>query len=291
VTYVANGGGTEQDYLQAVITEMDVAKYELVIVRPNIEHNMLGIIMGKGGIEPLGATLWGQTELSVYDDSMHGIWGMSYKYNERAIVFNHKNLIRLWDVGYDGYNGGKDCSCVNWQDEASLDTFKDSTYELNRAYEGASMMVMAFKNVKSSDPWPSPIVFHDPAAAEGSGAGGGSNYLDGEHQHQIKKDAFRVFNRSDYTAEYRSYFHSMPDFTRIHNPKKAGTSSEENESSCNTLAFQGSMRVHSNTAGMMHEEITGNGHHGLDYVGVASVRAGKGIMMGSLAPGGAMRLL
>jgi len=48
---------------------------ELVIVRPNIEHSMLGIIMGLGGNE-LGNTLWGQTELSVYDDSMHGIWGM-----------------------------------------------------------------------------------------------------------------------------------------------------------------------------------------------------------------------
>jgi len=48
---------------------------EIVIVRPNIEHSMLGIIMGLGGSE-LGSTLWGQTELSVYDDSMHGIWGM-----------------------------------------------------------------------------------------------------------------------------------------------------------------------------------------------------------------------
>lgn len=45
---------------------------ELVIIRPNIEHNMLGIILGKGGLEELGATFWGQTELSCYDDSMHG---------------------------------------------------------------------------------------------------------------------------------------------------------------------------------------------------------------------------
>ena len=51
---------------------------EIVIVRPNIEHYMLGIIMGLAG-ESLGNTLWGQTELSVYDDSMHGVWGMSYK--------------------------------------------------------------------------------------------------------------------------------------------------------------------------------------------------------------------
>ena len=94
---------------------------------------------------------------------MHGIWGMSYKYNAKAIVMNQKNLIRLWDVAYDGYNGGKDCTHVNWTDvEGSVAKFKDDTYEINKPYEGASMMVMAFKNVSDCDPWPSPIVFHDP---------------------------------------------------------------------------------------------------------------------------------
>ena len=58
---------------------------EIVIVRPNIEHYMLGIIMGLAG-ENLGNTLWGQTELSVYDDSMHGVWGMSYKYVPPSLV-------------------------------------------------------------------------------------------------------------------------------------------------------------------------------------------------------------
>lgn len=29
-------------------------------------------------------------------------------------------------------------------------------------------------------------------------------------------------------------------------------------------------------------EITGNGHHGIDSVGIASVRSGKGVMMGSM---------
>ena len=52
---------------------------DVVILRPNIEHEMLGIIMGRGGTQELGATFWGQTELSCYDDSQHGIWGMSYK--------------------------------------------------------------------------------------------------------------------------------------------------------------------------------------------------------------------
>lgn len=40
--------------------------WEIVIVRPNIEHNMLAAVLGRGGIDELGATFWGQTELSCY---------------------------------------------------------------------------------------------------------------------------------------------------------------------------------------------------------------------------------
>ena len=60
-----------------LIVDVKKEQVELVIVRPNIEHNMLGIIMGKGGIDELGATFWGQTELSCYDDSMHGEFSVS----------------------------------------------------------------------------------------------------------------------------------------------------------------------------------------------------------------------
>ncbi|KAJ1464374.1 hypothetical protein T484DRAFT_3645574, partial [Baffinella frigidus] len=45
--------------------------FTIMLIRPNIEHNMLGVMMGRGGVEDLGATFWGQTELSVYDDGMH----------------------------------------------------------------------------------------------------------------------------------------------------------------------------------------------------------------------------
>jgi hypothetical protein len=156
---------------------------------------------------------------------MHGIWGMSYKYNERAIVFNHKNLVRLWDISYDGYNGGKDCTHVDWRNQRAMEKFWQDTYELNRPYEGNSMMVMKFKNVDNSDPWPSPIVFHDTAIYS---ADQGSTYVDGEHQHQVKKDGFRVFNRPYYEADYTNYLRLMPNFSRIHNPKNAGTCSEVN---------------------------------------------------------------
>lgn len=43
-----------------------------LLVRPCIEHYMLAAIIGRGGLQHLGATLWGQTELSVFDDGQHG---------------------------------------------------------------------------------------------------------------------------------------------------------------------------------------------------------------------------
>lgn len=51
---------------------------DIVILRPNIEHEMLGIIMGRGGTQELGATFWGQTELSCYDDAQHGTYQSNF---------------------------------------------------------------------------------------------------------------------------------------------------------------------------------------------------------------------
>jgi hypothetical protein len=187
-------------------------------------------------------------------------------------------MIRLWDTSYDGYNGGKDCTSVKWDESDSIQKFKELTYEVNRPYEGASMMVMAFKNVTSTDPWPSPIVFHDPQYDNNANM---NPYIDPDHVHPIKKNDFRVFNRECYRKDYMPYHNKMPNFSNMHNTKHAGNASEENETTCNSLAFQGTMQIHT-ANGTGGETVTGNGHHGVDYVGAASVRAGKGIMMGSM---------
>jgi len=61
----------------------------LMLLRCNIEHFMLGVVLGRGGMDHLGATIWRQTETSVFDSSyIHGVWEMTYTYHERAIVFN-----------------------------------------------------------------------------------------------------------------------------------------------------------------------------------------------------------
>ncbi len=271
---------------------------EIVIVRPNIEHNMLGVIMGLGG-DSLGNTLWGQTELSVYDDSMHGIWGMSYKYHERAIVFNEKNLIRLWDIAYDGYNGGKDDTYVDWihQDAPNgVMRFQELTLDVSKNYRGPSMMVMAFvhdkerrdaegsslfdKNFKRN--WPSPIVFHD-NQTHASHNTKETLPVDYDNLQVIDVEEFRVFNNPLYASSYTDYRNLMPHFHEMHMMRKtAGQSSADSETHTDSLAFQGSMRIKEN--GLIVQEIHGSGHHGPDYTGVASVRAGKGQKTAGQAP-------
>ena len=256
------------------------ANMEVVIVRPNIEHFMFGIILGQGG-EGLGSTFWGQTELSCYDDSQHGIWGMSYKYHERAMVINERNLIRLWDIGYDGYVGGKDDKCVNWD---NVDQFKRDTVDVTKPYRGDSMMVMAFDHSDKEMPgfapmyttgfksnWPSPIVFEDYGGADDD------NFtVDYENINIINRKEFRVFNQGIYENAYKRYLEKMPSFNQLHKLRKnAGQASMEGETSSDSLAFQGTLQVY-NAQGIKISETLGSGHHGPDFVGVASLRAGKG---------------
>jgi hypothetical protein len=113
-----------------------------LLVRPNIEHEMLTVIAGRGGTQELGATFWGQTELACYDDAQHGIWGMSYKYHERAIVTNERNLIRMFDVAFDGYSGGMDTDIADWSNVGQQ--FTDDTYSTEPRYKGKSMLALHF---------------------------------------------------------------------------------------------------------------------------------------------------
>jgi len=208
--------------------------------------------------------------------------GMSYKYHERAIVFNEKNLIRLWDIAYDGYNGGKDDTYVDWVNPNAPNgyrEFQNQTIDLSKNYRGPSMMVMAFVHDKDKKDetgktyydkhfrrnWPSPIVFHDnydPSQAERNPKD--SLPVDYDNLQVIDVDEFRVFNNPLYNA-YQDYKELMPPFHEMHVMRKpAGHSSVDAETPSDCLAFQGTMRIKENSN--VVQEILGSGHHGPDYV-------------------------
>lgn len=145
-----------EDPLQEVRIPEEIGS--VLLLRPNIEHQMLGIILGKGGnIDDLGATLWGQTELSCFDDGQHGVWSMSYKYHASAVVFNNRNLIRMWDVSYDGYCGGKDVSILDWGSEQDISRFIRSDNNLAQPFNAASVVVIPLPTQIHTLPSPLPV--------------------------------------------------------------------------------------------------------------------------------------
>ena len=249
---------------------------DLFLLRPNIEHYMLALTFGRGwGPEELGATFWRQTELSCYDDSQHGIWGMSYKYHERAIVINERNLIRVFDVCFDGYCGGNDAQIMRWE-QSKCAEFKQATENLTTPYSGPSMLVMSLpKHTNVYESFPNPIVWY-PTTPDATrmrvvpDKGGAPNSLQQhspfsnvqphEHVHRVYSMYFKMLNLNidQYTAAL-----------------DAGALAVANETDPYVFSFHGHM---TSILDGQREETHGSGHLGSNFVGVASVREGRGIL-------------
>jgi hypothetical protein len=130
--------------------------------------------------------------------------------------------------------------------------------------------------------WPSPVVFYD-SFQPGQATQREVLSLDYDNLQSVDVDGFRVFNNLLYHDAYSQYKGLMPDFRTLHVTRKtAGQSSADAETATDCLAFQGSMRIKEN--GAVLQTIDGSGHHGPDYTGVASVRAGKGQKTAGVAP-------
>lgn len=263
---------------------------DIVILRPNIEHEMLGIIMGRGGTQELGATFWGQTELSCYDDAQHGIWGMSYKYHERAMVTNERNLIRVFDVAFDGYNGGMDQKIVEWNNPDSKLKFREATYARDKPYDGPSMLVMQLpasgKNIKN---WPNPIVFHNgsdsmsasPDPQKDAALPNLNEHMVFSHQRCSSMCTPAVESKF---AEYMRNLDMQMWGSIDQSGRPAGECCISGETASQMLAFQGTMNVYNKQNGSLIDAVHGSGHLGQSYVGVASVREGRGMSQVAAMP-------
>ena len=248
---------------------------DIVLLRPNIEHNMLGVVMGRGGKDDLGATFWGQTELSVYDDGMHGKWGMSYKYHERAIVLNEKNLMRCWDVAFNGYNGGCDDTFMSWSNENDT-KFRDSVNNLDRPYDGPSIVCMMFPSADKTS-WPNPIMLSAGSDEVEAASVDNDAWIDPENINSIYDKRMMVFQEPNYRKRYENYANhaNFPDFRMLHATRKtAGQGANDGVTSATSVAFQGTVIIDRGDNKVEH--VRGAGHLGESYVGCASVREGKG---------------
>lgn len=188
---------------------------------------------------------------------------------------------------------------MDWTDRDAPNgygVFQELTMDVSKSYRGPSMMVMAFahdRSAKDNDGaplfdqhfrrnWPSPILFYDTRKRSRQDSGQPVTLaVDYDNLQVIDVEEFRVFNQPIYDG-YDEYQRLMPDFRELHQMRKtAGQSSVDSETPGDSLAFQGTMRIRKGGA---MQEILGSGHHGPDYVGVASIRAGKGTKVQPQAP-------
>jgi len=253
----------------------------VLLFRPNIEHYMLGMIMGKGGsMDDLGATLWGQTELSCFDDGQHGVWGMSYKYHATALVFNERNLHRMWDIAYDGYCGGKDCSILDWGSDADVARFVKSDSNLMVPYNGPSLLVLPLPTQVMTLPSPLPIANFVNSQLANNAHGLATSDLFVEDMHGFLVRVAEKVGEEHFTG-LRDAISVMYDLLHLHRnsaaAKCACLATMENEATMIRLGYGGTYqyKLDSDNGGWV--EIFGCGHHGPDFVGKASERAGKGM--------------
>lgn len=208
---------------------------------------------------------------------------MSYKYHAKSIVYNEKNLIRVWDIAFDGYNGGGGCDNVTWiKDSDRQKKFLNATRNLGEPYDGPSMMVMGLPKADLND-LPSPLIFGDKDGTTKFLIDPehvftyGENNLDEHSLKTIYKAAYNTnaTNEAD-KLRLNKYYDLMPNFGQLHTFRKpAGLATSSNVSQPPAMAFPGQMRV-LDANGHLLQETSGSGHLGPSYVGVASVREGKG---------------
>lgn len=201
---------------------------------------------------------------------------------------NERNLVRVFDVAFDGYNGGMDQTVVDWSDENDCIEFGRKTLDRSLPYTGKSMLVMAmpYDSKKSRRTWPNPIAMQDDASCITSLTPEAGRHPNDLMQHCVFSERNQSFCSAAQQARIKEYMQRV-QFQFLQTPdsasRPAGDQCVNNETSSQMMAFEGTMKVYDEN-GACVESVQGSGHLGPSYVGVASVREGRGVQNPQQAP-------
>ena len=273
---------SKREMIDALSRDDVVLGMDLFILRPNIEHYMLAAILGRGGSdENLGVTAWGQTELSCYDDPQHGIFGMSYKYHARALVTNERNLVRVFDVAFDGYTGGNDSKVLEWN-EQSTKQFADATQNLSQSYNGPSMIVFSLPQHNAIfQSFPNPVVFVEdvnPNAPTQPDSGNKANDLSNHIVFGQPTQGNEWCSESTHSCyRFKYSILNVTNWSNLGHSQAAGQLSQNDESDMYHFSFAGYFASIGPSG--QRQETQNSGHLGATYVGCSSVRNGRGLLV------------
>ena len=200
--------------------------------------------------------------------------------HERAIVINERNMHRVWDVSYDGYTNGKGVAIMNWE-EADIKTFKSDQQETGSDFDGKDIIVIPMNMPCKMIPSPMPYKVFSPNAAISQHV---TDDLSVEDMNTFTQKFFSKSSLSGYGQTFQNIMDRVNQKLNIvsglHESRSATSAAMANESTLCRMFYQGTVKY---KEGIQETIVTGCGHHGPDYPGVASVRNGK-TLMASAAP-------
>lgn len=200
---------------------------------------------------------------------------------------SERNLHRVWDVAYDGYNGGKGMSILKMHQGAdehySIDDtaqkFVEQQNNLTSDYQGKDIIAVLLKEKINHIPSPMPF-------GALSGVGSASQVMtdelvtrEGDIKSIIKRFHDHVGDKEydALTTQFQALNNKLQIVPASFNAVGASVASTQNNATSCRLMYQGTIEVY-NEANMEIFRSVGCGHHGPDYPGVASVRNGKSLL-------------
>ena len=152
------------------------------------------------------------------------------------------------------------------------------------------MLVMSLPHdpAKSHRSWPNPIIFHPNVAGNASLSPEKEAPPSDVKKHMVfnckVQDEFCSSVQANKFHQYMQRLNMQHWTTVDQNNRPAGDCCIGNETSTNMFAFEGTMKIVDRNSGSVIDTTMGSGHLGASYVGVASVREGRGILNPAAAP-------
>lgn len=180
----------------------------------------------------------------------------------------------------------QDCTILDWSSREDRNRFVAADAYLNKPYNGPSIVVIPLPAMQTL---PGPV----PLGNIASNVFASTNQLAtsdlfaqdiGEMITRLT-DKIGQKNINAFKVSISCMFENLNMNRNNSAAKDASSATVENEATAIRLMYGGTYKYKLDEA-PAYQEISGSGHHGPDYVGVASLRAGKGYRVSS-APVGA----
>ena len=195
-------------------------------------------------------------------------------------MINERNMHRVWDVAYDGYNGGKGMSLLNFNNETERDKFIEAQQNLTSDYQGKDIIAVLLK--EKINHLPSPMPFGNLAAVPDAGQTMTDELVTRNSDIKSVVDRFMGHANPEITKALEDVCKILNDDLQIvpasFNAVPASVASTQNNTTSIRLFYQGTIEVRQEITQAEIFRSIGCGHHGPDYPGVASVRNGKSLL-------------